>query len=151
MIRGQQGAAYVETLIAFPPTLFLFLAIFQYMEIAAADLVVRRAAHAAVRAAVVVYSDSAAYYDGTPPQGRKPYVDEAARRTLLAAPEIDYRSVSIAVSGQLAGNAEITVDLSVPYRCSVFWARFVCGFDSRIQLGSRSSLPFLGSRLAAGG
>jgi Flp pilus assembly protein TadG len=151
VIRGEDGAAYVETLIAFPPTLFLFLAIFQFTEIAAADLVVRRAAHAAVRAAVVVYSDDEHYYNGAPPPARKPYVDEAARRTLLAAPEIDYRRMNVAVSGEFAGNAEITVDLRVPYRCTVFWARLVCGWDSRIQLDSRSSLPFLGSRLSAGG
>jgi hypothetical protein len=151
VIRDQSGAAYVETLVAFLPTLFFFLAVQQYSEVAAANLIVRRAAHAAVRAAVVVYPDDPRFYGGAAPSARSPYVEEAARRTLLAAPEIDLSLARVAVSGNLSGNSEITVDLSVPYRCSVFWARLVCGFDGVIELNGRAALPYLGTRPAAGG
>jgi Flp pilus assembly protein TadG len=151
VIRDQSGAAYVETLVAFFPTLFFFLAIFQYSEVAAANLIVRRAAHAAVRAAVVVYPDDPRFYGGASATARSPYVQEAARRTLLAAPEIDLALARVAVSGTLSGNSEVTVDLSVPYRCSVFWARLVCGFDGVIDLNGRATLPYLGTRPPAGG
>ena len=151
MIRDESGAAYAETLVVFLPTLFFFLAIYQYSEVAAASLVVRRAAHAAVRAAVVVYPDDPRFYGGAAPTARSPYVAEAARRTLLAAPEIDLSQARVSVSGDLSGNSLVTVDLRVPYRCSVFWARLVCGFDGRIDLDARASLPYLGTRPAVGG
>ena len=151
MIRDESGAAYVETLVAFMPTLFFFLAIYQFSEVAAANLVVRRAAHAAVRAAVVVYPDDPRFYGGAAPGARSLYIEEAARRTLLAAPEIDLSRARVSVSGNLSGNSEVTVDLRVPYRCSVFWARLVCGFDGLIDLDGRATLPYLGTRASAGG
>jgi hypothetical protein len=151
VIRDESGAAYVETLVAFLPTLFFFLAIYQYTEVAAANLIVRRAAHAAVRAAVVVYPDDPRMYGGAPPTARTPYVEEAARRTLRAAPEIDLAQARVSVSGTPSGNSDMTVDLRVPYRCSVFWARLVCGFDGVIDLDGRATLPYLGTRPATGG
>jgi hypothetical protein len=151
VIGDERGAAYVETLIAFMPTLFFFLAIYQFSEVAAANLIVRRAAQAAVRAAVVVYPDDPRFYGGAAPSARAPYMEEAARRTLRAAPEIDLAQARVSLSGNTSGNSEVTVDLSVPYRCSVFWARLVCGFDGVIGLDGRATLPYLGTRPAAGG
>ena len=150
MIRDESGAAYAETLIAFLPTLFFFLAIHQFSEVSAASLTVRRAAHAAVRAAVVVYPDDARFYDGAAPAARLPFVQEAARRTLLAIPEIDPAAARVSVGGNLSGNSPITVELEVPYQCSVFWARIVCGFDGVLDLDARATLPYLGSRPAGG-
>jgi Flp pilus assembly protein TadG len=151
VIRDESGAAYVETLVAFLPTLFFFLAVLQYGEVAAANLVVRRAAQAAVRAAVVVYPDDPRFYEGAAPSQRSPYVQEAARRTLLAAPELDVTGASVSVSGNLSGTSDITVNLTVPYHCSVFWARVVCGLDGVLSLNARSTLPYLGMRPPAGG
>jgi hypothetical protein len=62
----ERGAVYLEFLIAFMPVFLLFLAICQLALIAMAELVVRHAAYAAVRSAVVVLEDDPAHYGGAP-------------------------------------------------------------------------------------
>ena len=107
LVRDEFGAAYTEILIALVPLLFFFLALYQYVQLSTADLVVRRAAHAAVRAAVVVYPDEARYYGGAPKSARSPYVEEAARRTLFAVPELDMAGlrVSLTVARSRSGSS----------------------------------------------
>ena len=60
--RDARGAVFVEQLIAFLPVMFFFLAAWQLMELCAGDLLVKRAASAAARAAVVVLPDDPMFY-----------------------------------------------------------------------------------------
>lgn len=62
--RDEEGAAYVEFLIAFLPLFTLFLGLVQWALMGAADLVVQHSASRAVRAAVVVLDDDPERYDG---------------------------------------------------------------------------------------
>lgn len=67
--NGEQGAVYVEFLIAFFPVFLIFLAICQLALVTAARVVVSHAAVAGVRAAIVVLEDPGDQhdnYDGTP-------------------------------------------------------------------------------------
>jgi len=72
---GQEGAAYVEFLIAFLPFFILFLGMVQMSLMYAGDLVVQHAASRAARAAVVVLDDDPQYYD------------DAARRQVTSSGE----------------------------------------------------------------
>ncbi len=60
----EEGAAYVEFLIAFLPFFILFLGMVQMSLMYAGDLVVQHAASRAARAAMVVLDDDPQYYDG---------------------------------------------------------------------------------------
>ena len=60
----EEGAAYVEFLIAFLPFFILFLGMVQMALMFAADLVVQHAASRAARAAVVILDDDPVRYDG---------------------------------------------------------------------------------------
>lgn len=63
----ERGAVYVEFLIAFFPLFLLFLALCQLALVAAAEVVVRHAAYAAVRSAIVVLEDPPEYFDNAAP------------------------------------------------------------------------------------
>lgn len=60
----EDGAAYVEFIIAFMPILTLFLGIVQVVILFSADLLVKHAAYRATRAAVVILDDDPRYYGG---------------------------------------------------------------------------------------
>lgn len=63
LVEDEDGAAYVEFLIAFMPFLFMFLGMVQMALMYAADLVVQHAASRAARAAIVVLDDDPRRYD----------------------------------------------------------------------------------------
>ena len=141
----QSGAAYTEILIALVPLLLFFLGLYQYVQLSTADLVVRRAAHAAVRAAVVVYPDEARYYGGAAKSARSPYVEEAARRTLFAVPELDMAGLRVSIAGDMTGHSDVNVVLRVPYHCTVPLGKLVCGADGLLELSASAVLPYLDS------
>ena len=62
--QDERGAVYVEFLISFFPLFLLFLAICQLALFAAAEVVVRHSAYAAVRSAIVVLEDKLEKFDG---------------------------------------------------------------------------------------
>jgi len=64
--RRQEGAVYVEFLVAFPIMLMFFLCLIQLGLIYTANLSVEHAATRAARAAVVVLPDDPERYDGDP-------------------------------------------------------------------------------------
>ena len=71
---SERGVVYVEFLIAFIPLFLLFLALCQLALVGAAEAVVRHAAYAAVRTAIVVLDDDPKKFDradrGSLSQGR---------------------------------------------------------------------------------
>ena len=72
--NDERGAVYVEFLIAFFPLFLLFLALCQLALIGSAEAIVRHAAYAAVRSAIVVLEDDPEKFDradrGSLSQGR---------------------------------------------------------------------------------
>jgi Flp pilus assembly protein TadG len=66
LLAERSGAVMIEFLMAFPPIFALFLGAAQLALLAAADLVVRHAAIAGVRSAVVVLDDDPRHYEGAP-------------------------------------------------------------------------------------
>ncbi len=106
MKRDERGAVYVETLVAFLPVVFFFLAVWQVTDACAAHLIVKRAASAAVRAAVVVLPDNGKFYGMAPNDGlgqadraRKDDVETAARLVLAASPHFTSTPSQVQVSG----------------------------------------------------
>lgn len=164
--HDQRGAVYVETLIAFMPLLLTFFSVLQVMELYAAKLMVRRAASAAVRAAVVVLSDNPENYEcenGTgPTEGSDaPKVSGAeegaaacmladlveAARIVLAAGH-GFRASSgpqVHVTGELSGHSLITAEVRASYRCFTPPFGIVCGTDRMAELSARASLPYQGA------
>ena len=55
-LEASEGAVFVETLIAYLPVMFFFMATWQLSELCAAHLIVLRAASVAARAAAVTSS-----------------------------------------------------------------------------------------------
>ncbi|HKY34864.1 MAG TPA: hypothetical protein VJN18_02890 [Polyangiaceae bacterium] len=65
-MRDERGAVYVEFLLAFLPLFVLFLALCQIALLVAGKVVVRHAAFAAARSAIVVLDDEPLYYGDAP-------------------------------------------------------------------------------------
>lgn len=65
-MRDERGAVYVEFLLAFLPLFVLFLALCQIALLVASKVVVRHAAFAAARSAIVVLDDEPQYYADAP-------------------------------------------------------------------------------------
>jgi hypothetical protein len=65
-LRDERGLVYLEFLIVFVPIWTFSLCIFQLIQIAQADLIVRHAAQAAARSASVVLPDDPNEYGGEP-------------------------------------------------------------------------------------
>jgi hypothetical protein len=138
LVREVKGAVYVELLIAYLPVLFFFLATWQLIEMAAANLIVKRAASAAARAAVVVLPDNPRYYGGagvnSPTGLKKVDIDQAARLVLLASPHLgsDFR---VELSGEMSGHGQLTATVTARFHCTAGWVSLVCGGRSRELVG----------------
>lgn len=127
--RGEEGAVFVETLIAYLPVMFFFMATWQLAELCAAHLVVEHAAAVTARAASVVLPDDPFYYDGTATNSfsgsRKADIELAAKMVLAAAPQIS-DDPEITVSGA-SGNGPMKATVSAKFHCTAGWVALVCG------------------------
>jgi Flp pilus assembly protein TadG len=139
LLRDERGAALVEMLIAFPLVLLVFLSLFELTHIFAADLIVKRAASAAARAAIVFLGDSPAYHEGGPP--RESFPAEAARRVLLASPHLDPNSLNVAIAGQQRDFALLTATVTTSFSCAAFISLPICGLDGKVPLRAQATLP----------
>ena len=85
-----RGAVSLELCLALLPVLMLSVWVWQSLELRSAELVVRRAAEAAARAAAVVLSDDPAFYAGErvgfDAGARRAEVERAAALVLLSSP-----------------------------------------------------------------
>lgn len=64
--RDERGVVYVEFIIAFMPLFTMFLAVCQLALVGAAEAMVRHAAYAAVRSAIVILDDSEKHFGNAP-------------------------------------------------------------------------------------
>jgi hypothetical protein len=85
-----RGAVSLELCVALLPVLMLSVWVWQSLELRSAELVVRRAAEAAARAAAVVLPDDPAFYGGervgVDAGARRAEIERAAALVLLSSP-----------------------------------------------------------------
>jgi hypothetical protein len=143
-----RGAVYVEFLIAFLPVITFFFATWQFTELCAADLVLRRAASAAARAATVVLTDDPHFYGGKAVNAydgeRKKDIETAAAMILSASPH--FSTFKVEVQGKKEPGEEMTAVVSASFRCGGGWVSLVCGGGSSRMLTARSSVAYQGAR-----
>jgi Flp pilus assembly protein TadG len=152
LARDTRGAVFVEHAIALFPVLYTFFMTWQLIEFFAADLIVQRAANAAVRAAAVVLPDDPnAFgrdsdlhkYAGV----RREYVQRAAELVLMAAGNIE-DNVTVDLSGTFSEHNPITAEVRVNFRCAASWANAVCGGRATRTIAARSTYPYQGARFS---
>ncbi|UJR79091.1 TadE/TadG family type IV pilus assembly protein [Sandaracinus amylolyticus] len=156
---SEEGAAYVEFLLAFVPILTLFLGLVQIGLLYAGNLVVQHAAHRAVRSAMVVLDDDPRYYEGEPRlviDGRSATADELAeqlarrddasspprRRTLSRRAAIELAAMTVIASieprdGDSIADALGTPDLAM--RADA--VRAATTIDVRVHRPSADTVP----------
>lgn len=147
--RDNSGALFVEHLICFVPVMYFFLATWQLIELFTADLIVRRAANAAARAAVVVLPDDPNAFgrDGDINKYaglRREYVQRAAELVLMAAGNIE-DNVRVDVTGNFSQHNPITAEVTAQFRCAASWVNVVCGGQPTRTLTARSTHVYQGA------
>jgi hypothetical protein len=149
ILRDTTGAIFVEHMIAFLPVIYLFLVTWQLIELQVADLCVRRAANAAVRAAIVVLPDDPNSFGrdsgiNTYTGLRQRYVQLAAELILQATPNIE-DDVTVELTGNFSEHNPITAEVRANFRCVAGWVNIVCGLRQSRQLVARSTHVYQGA------
>jgi hypothetical protein len=148
LARDQRGAVFVEHLIAYLPVMFFFLATWQLLELCAAHLILKRAASAAGRAAVVVLPDDPAFYDGSPKDSfsgkREADIKLAAGMILNNSPHFS-SDFTVAVAGELKGSAPLTATVTAKFHCFAGWVSLVCGPTGVRELTAKSVYAYQGA------
>lgn len=145
--RSQAGAVYVEYLVALVPFLLLGLSGMQLVELWTGEIVMKRAASAAVRAAAVVLPDDPRFYANVPANrfegARKSAVELAAALVLVPSPQ--FKDL-VAVELELPPDGLLlTATVRARFSCSLGLVGVVCG-GSEKTLSARASFPFQGAR-----
>lgn len=143
LLDDARGVLLIEALLVYVPVALFFFLTWQVGELAAADLVLTRAATAASREAVVVLPDDPQFYDGEAvldAQGlrRRAAIEAAARSVLSAAPSFDPASLELElqlVAGPDPDVLLLETRLRADFRCTGGGLSFiVCGASSRRAL-----------------
>jgi hypothetical protein len=144
----QRGAVFVEQLIAYLPVMFFFLATWQLLELCAAHLILKRAASAAARAAVVVLPDDPAFYDGVAKDSfsgkRKEDIELAAAMILATNPHFT-SDFKVEVPSDLKGSAPLTATVKAKFFCFAGWVSLVCGPTGVRELTAKSVYAYQGA------
>ena len=147
-LKADEGAVFVETLIAYLPVMFFFMATWQLTELCAAHLVVEHAAAVTARAASVVLPDDPFYYDGTATNSfsgsRKADIELAAKMVLAAAPQIS-DDPEITVSGA-SGNGPMKATVSAKFHCTAGWVALVCGASGVRTINAEVDSAYQGAK-----
>lgn len=149
MIQDQRGSLTLQTCIAVIPVLLFFVTLLQFSDLYAHQLMVTRAASAAVRAATVVLPDDGARY-GDPdnrerdrPVGQRlSTVREAALGMLRASPSFDLQTTTLALTGTFRASSAIHAQLATDYHCLVGHLPLVCGRTGTLRLQAAASLNY---------
>lgn len=145
--RASLGAVYIEYLITLLPVLFAALSIWQLLELWTADLMLKRAASVAARAAAVVLPDDPAFYDDVPVHQfagrRRTDIELSAALVLAASPQFTAKPevrVQISPSEQF-----ITATVTARFECFMSRLSLVCGSSLEL-LRAEASYPYQGAR-----
>ena len=148
LTRDQRGAVFVEQLIAYLPVMFFFLATWQLLELCAAHLILKRAASAAARAAIVVLPDDPAFYDGVAKDSfsgqRKADIELAAAMILATSPHFS-SDFQVEVPSDVKGSAPLTATVKAKFYCFAGWVSLVCGPTGVRELSAKSSYAYHGA------
>jgi hypothetical protein len=143
-----RGAVYLEFLIAFLPVVTFFFATWQFTELCAADLVLRRAASAAARAATVVLTDDPHFYGGQAVNAydgdRRRDIEMAAAMILSASPH--FSTFKVDIQGKKEPGEEMIAVVSASFRCGGGWVSLVCGGGASRMLTARASVAYQGAK-----
>jgi Flp pilus assembly protein TadG len=144
--RDSRGAIFVEHLIAYLPIMFFFMATWQLLEMCAAHLVLKRAASAAARAAIVVLPDDPSYYGDVPKDKfdgkRKEDVKLAAALVLGANPHFGDFDVTL---NETSESKPLTATVNAQFQCFAGWASLVCGPSGARMLTAKSTYAYQGA------
>lgn len=145
--RSEAGAVYVEFLIVLIPFLLLGSSALQLVELWTGEMVMKRAASAAVRAAAVVLPDDPRFYDDVPANrfegARKHAIELAAALVLVPSPQFrELVSVELDVP---ADGSLLTANVRARFACSLGVVGVVCGGSEKL-LSARASFPYQGAR-----
>lgn len=142
LLADTRGAVFVEHLIAFVPILFFGLSVWELIELWAGDLVVRRAATAAARAAAVVLADDPRFYGGVPVNQyrgqRRSDVELAAALVLGTSPHFLSRPE---VKVSVGADNELSASVTAAFHCFTGWVSVVCGGAER-TLHATATYPY---------
>jgi len=148
LLHDRRGAVFVEHIIAYLPVTVFFLATWQLLELCAAHLILKRAASAAARAAVVVLPDDPAFYDGVAKDSfsgkRKEDIELAAALVLATSPHFS-NDFKVDVPSNLKGGEPLTAKVSAKFYCFAGWVSFVCGPTGVRELSAKSSYAYQGA------
>jgi Flp pilus assembly protein TadG len=148
LARDRRGAVYVEQMIAYLPVMFFFMATWQLLELCAAHLIVKRAASAAARAAIVVLPDDPAFYDGVAKDSfsgkRKEDIELAAAMILATSPHFT-SDFKVEVPSGLKGSAPLTATVKAKFFCFAGWVSLVCGPTGVRELSAKSVYAYHGA------
>jgi len=145
LLHDVRGVLMIEALMVYVPVALFFFLSWQIGDLAAADLVLARAATAASREAVVVLPDDPQFYAGEAmldAQGarRRAAIEAAARSVLAAAPSFDPGSLELElelVAGPDPDVLLLSTRLRADFRCTGGGLSFiVCGASSRRALSA---------------
>jgi hypothetical protein len=139
LLSDQNGAVFVEQLIVFLPVLYFALVAYQVIELCTANVIVKHAAFAAARAAVVVLPDNPNKYGGAEINQfvgqKKAAVRRAAEMILSVDPNFNLGNFSVQISGN-SGNGPLTAVVQADFRCLASFVNIVCGGGSRRLSGT---------------
>jgi Flp pilus assembly protein TadG len=151
--EDRRGAIVLESLVAFLPIFAFFIGVAQVADGYAAQLIVRRAASAATRAAVVVLPDDGVHYGDGENRGRDSFlggrrleVERAAK--LVTSANASLSKVVVDVRGTYSGSELTTVHVSADYRCLISLISLFCGRDKIVKLQASAALPYQGAEYA---
>lgn len=147
-LGANEGAVFVETLIAYLPVMFFFMATWQLSELCAAHLVLLRSASAAARAAAVVLPDDPFYYEDTGLDlfegSRKDDIELAGKMVLAAAPQIS-DDPTFEVSGA-TGAGPVKVKVTANFHCAAGWVSLVCGGGGVRSMSAEAEYAYQGAK-----
>lgn len=145
--RDNRGAIFVEHIIAYLPVMFFFLAAWQLLELCAAHLILKRAASATARAAVVVLPDDPAFYDDVGKDKfsgkRKEEIELAAALILATSPH--FSSDFTVQVPEVKGSLPLTATVTAKFHCFAGWVSLVCGPGGARELTAKSTYAYHGA------
>jgi len=145
LLGDSSGVLVIEAIMLYVPVALFFFLTWQVGELAAADLVLARAASAASREAVVVLPDDPRRYGDEPVldahgQRRRAAIEAMARSVLSAAPSFDPRSLKLELAFVAGPDPDVLLldtRISADFRCTGGGlSLIVCGASSRRRLSA---------------
>lgn len=146
---GTEGAIFIETLIAIMVPVYFFFITWQLTDLFTAQLILKHAAVAAARAAVVVGPDDPRFYDGQPANSftglRLDDVKSATALVLAASPHFVAGGFKLDLQGTFEQGGMLTAVVEASYPCFSPWLNVVCGGMSFRNLTARAVFPYQGA------